>query len=126
MSPQQTLRGIWRWYWALLVANALDLRGRAARPAGDQPRAAAHPLHAVADRAEVLRSGNPGGGPAVRDADRPPPGPRPAHGARGRRRLPRRPALPPPRPGLRLANPAPRRRAASRHDGADPLNPRES
>ncbi len=25
MSPQQTLRGIWRWYWALLVANALDL-----------------------------------------------------------------------------------------------------
>src|SRR3989304_3091685 len=25
MSPQLTLRGIWRWYWALLVANALDL-----------------------------------------------------------------------------------------------------
>jgi hypothetical protein len=25
MSPQQTRRGIWRWYWALLVANALDL-----------------------------------------------------------------------------------------------------
>ncbi len=25
MSPQLALRGIWRWYWALLVANALDL-----------------------------------------------------------------------------------------------------
>jgi len=25
MSPQLTVRGIWRWYWALLVLNALDL-----------------------------------------------------------------------------------------------------
>jgi len=25
MSPQLARRGVWRWYWALLVANALDL-----------------------------------------------------------------------------------------------------
>jgi len=25
VSPQLTLRHIWRWYWALLIANALDL-----------------------------------------------------------------------------------------------------
>jgi len=25
MSPQRTVRGLWLWYWALLVLNALDL-----------------------------------------------------------------------------------------------------
>src|SRR3989304_5447728 len=131
MSPQLTLRGIWRWYWALLVANALDLlltyvavqRGlqetnRVLQPILFTPWPIVLKFSALGILAVGLLYVTPTG--------RPPPVPRPAHGARGRRLLPERPALPPPGPGLRLANPAPRRRAASRHDGDDPLNPRES